>query len=348
VLKHFVKLAILILFSVYGCGDKHTPNPNTTAGESGSWLVEKSEIINWDVEKDRIQSIDTLEFIALSQSNLSDNEPVFALQQNGITKVYPVSVMGGHEIANDQIDDFYFSLTYCPITASAICWTRKIKGKVNQFGVSGMLYKDNLIPYDRLTGSHWSQMGNLCINGKLIGDEPQTTQLIETTFSTIKMAYPHALVLNHHHCEDGICILHKSITDDGDPGGENDNLLVDSRYFGIARNNEALLFSLDLFGETTQLYQVNFKGQSLVVVGNSTLSYNAAFVYVKDSPNETIFAIENELPLIMADTKSNKYDLFGNILEGPDKGKRLISPIAYSANSFAWKDHFSVIKVYNE
>ena len=39
-------------------------------------------------------------------------------------------------------------------------------------------------------------------------------------------------------------------------------------------------------------------------------------------------------------------DLFGNILEGPDKGKRLSSPNSYVANSFAWNDLFNEINVY--
>lgn len=347
-MRYPLLIAILSLSLIHGCTDKDSPEPHNSSIDNDAWLVDKTEIVNWDAEKDRIQSIDTLEFIALSQSNLADEEPVFALHHNGITKIYPVSVMGGHEIANDQIDDFFFSLTYCPITASAVCWNRTMKGKVNQFGVSGMLYKENLIPYDRLTGSYWSQMGNLCVNGEFTGEEPKTIQLIETTFSTIKVAYPDALILDHHHCEDGICIRHKSSADAGEPGDEYDDILVDSRYFGIARNDEALLFGFDLFGENTQLYQVNFKGQNLVIAGNSSLNYFAAFVYIKDSPNENIFAVENELPLIMADSKGNKYDIFGNILSGPDKGKRLSSPVAYRANTFAWKDHFTEIKVYSE
>lgn len=346
-LKTLIPILIFLIFSLTGCNDKNDIRPGNSSGDNDSWLVQKSDIIHWDSEKDRIRSIDTLEFVSTTQSNLDDEDLVFAVNHNGIVKVYPVAVMGGHEIANDSIDDYFYSLTYCPITGSAISWNRSINGKVNQFGVSGMLYKNNLIPYDRVTGSHWSQMGNLCINGDLIGQEPNTSLLIETKFSTIKTAYPEALVLSHHHCENGVCIRYKSTSDFGDPieDGENDPL-VDPKYYGVTKDQGVLLFSLDQFKEKTRLLDARFKGQNIIVVGNQALNYFTAFIYIKDSPAESIFAIDNQLPLIMGDSKGNKYDLFGNILEGPDKGKRLNSPNAYMANSFAWNDLFNEINVH--
>lgn len=349
-MKTPVTFFVFCLVLLAGCSDKNDIRPDNGSGDNDNWLVNKSDIIHWDSEKDRIQSIDTSEFVPVSQSNLNDQDLVFALQYNGIIKVYPVAVMGGHEIANDSIDDFYYSLTYCPITGSAICWNRKINGKVNQFGVSGMLFKNNLIPYDRNTGSHWSQMGNLCINGDLIGKQPVTELLIKTTFSTIKTAFPDALVLSHHHCEDGVCTRYKSTSDLGNPedGDDDNDFLIDTKYFGIVKEGEVLLFSFNLFNESTQVLQARFNGQNVVVAGDAELNYFAAFVYIKDSPDENIFAIEGELPIIMADSKGNRYDLFGNVLEGPEKGKRLSSPLAYSANSFAWKDIYNTIRIYKK
>lgn len=347
-MKTIVPFLLFLVFSITGCSDKNNLRPGNNSGKNDSWLVQKSDIIHWGSERDRIKSIDTAEFVYAEQSNLRDDDLVFAIEHKGIVKVFPVAVLGNHEIVNDSIDDFYFSLTYCPITGSAICWNRNINGYVNQFGVSGMLYKDNLIPYDRQTGSHWSQMGNLCINGDLIGHEPETCLLLETTFSTIKTAYPDALVLSHTHCEDGVCMRYKSGSDFGDPidGNGDEDMLADSRYYGIAKDQDALLFSFHFFSDSTQLIQTRFKGQNIVVIGNKLLNFWVSFVYFKDSPDETIFAINNELPLIFGDSKGNRYDLFGAILEGPEKGKQLSSPNSFAANSFAWKDIFPEFRVY--
>lgn len=38
----------------------------------------------------------------------------------------------------------------------------------------------------------------------------------------------------------------------------------------------------------------------------------------------------------MADRYGNIYDLFGHIVEGPDKGDRLKTPKQFSAYWFAW------------
>ncbi|MDZ7646522.1 MAG: DUF3179 domain-containing (seleno)protein [Cytophagales bacterium] len=35
---------------------------------------------------------------------------------------------------------------------------KKINGTTTRFGVSGLLYNSNVIPYDRLTNSNWSQI----------------------------------------------------------------------------------------------------------------------------------------------------------------------------------------------
>ena len=348
-MKTLIPICIILLIFVSSCNDKNDIRPNNSTGGTDSWLVEKSDIIHWNSELDKIQSIDTNEFVSVTQSTLNDDDFVFAIQHDGITKVYPVAVLGGHEIDNDSIGDHYYAVTYCPITTSAICWNREVNGKITQFGVSGKLYRSNLIPYDRNTGSHWSQMRNLCINGDLIGEEPKTELLIETKFSTIKVAYPEALVLSLHDCEDGICTRYKSTSDFGDPaGGEGNDLLVDVRYFGVTKDQEVLLFSFGLFEESTLVLQTRFKGQNIIVVGNSDLNYYAAFVYIKDSPDETIFSVEDQHPVIMADSRGNHYDLFGSILEGPDKGKRLGSPNSYTANAFAWRDFYSDIKVYKK
>lgn len=348
-MKTLLPYASFLAVILFGCSDKNDVRPGNGSKGNDSWLVQKSEIVHWGSERDKIKSIDATEFVSLEQSNLSDEDLVFAIEYNGIIKVFPVAVLGNHEIVNDSVDDYYFSLTYCPLTGSAICWNRKINGKVNQFGVSGMLYNDNLIPYDRQTGSHWSQMGNLCINGDLIGHESETRLLIETKFSTIKTAYPDALVLSHVDCVDGVCVRYKSGSDYGDPTDENGNdILIDSRYFGIAKDQETILFSLNLFVENTTILQTRFKGQNIIVAGNKNLNYFASFVFVKDSPDETIFAINDELPLIMGDSRGNRYDLFGTVLSGPDKGKQLASPNAFIANSFAWNDIFSDIKVFKK
>lgn len=341
----YIFLAVIILV-YYGCKENNDFQPNSNVPVDDPWLVPKNEIIHWDAEKDKIKSLDSTTFIPNHLSHLNDNEMVFAYHYQGETRIYPVSVLGTHEIVNDQLDDQYFAVTYCPLTASAIAWNRVISGTISSYGVSGKLYNNNLIPYDRLTGSHWSQMKNLCINGEQIGEEPETFQLIETRYSTIKAAFPEAVVLSHDSCDTGVCEL-KQGNDDVDPSDDSVILPPEARYFGITKNQKLLLFELELFNDSYKIYQTRFDNMNLVVVGNNDLPYYAAFIYSKQDQNHSFYPVEKALPIIMQDDKGNTYDMFGNIVDGPDKGIRLQAATSYLALTYAWQEIFDDISLFD-
>ena len=340
-------ILITTLFFLAACKTNDDVRPNNNGSDRDVWLIDKGDIVNWNSEKDNIQSIDTNVFTTINNVLMPGDEKVFAYHYDGITKVYPLDIMGGHEISNDSIGFHYYSITYCPITASAITWNRNVNGKINQFGVSGKLYRNNLVPYDRVSGSHWTQMGSICVNGNLIGQEAETHLLLQTNISTIRDAYPDALILEHHDCEDGICTGLKSSDDLGDPVDIDDKELPpDAKYYGVVRDQSILLFELGLFTESMQLFETRFRSKNLVILGDQSLHYYAAFIINRDGPDHKFTIVNDELPVVMADTKGNRYDMFGNIVSGPEAGQRLLSPTAYLANTFAWDDMFTDIEIY--
>ena len=342
----YIGSILILLLALNGCRSKDEIRPNSNTTDLDPWLVPVENIIHMDAEKDKIQSLDSNIFIPIVSSRINDNDIVFAYQHEGVTRIYPLSIMGGHEITNDYLADYYYSITFCPLTGSALAWDREINGKVTQYGVSGKLLKSNLIPYDRNTGSHWSQMKNICINGDLIGEEPVSELLIETRFSTIKAAYPDAEVLEHLDCEDGICRL-KSGDDLGDPGdGEPVGLPPDARYFGVVIDQNLQLFEFDLFAGSIHVYKTRFRSQNLVIVGSRELHFFVAFQFTPKNVGQEFFPVQNALPIVMRDSNGNSYDMFGNIIVGPDAGERLLSPTSYVANTFAWEELFDDITVF--
>lgn len=340
----------LILISLFGllqgCSKDNTgQNGHVNTGDL--WLVNTSEVLYLGSERDRIQSIDSPLFVPIHSIDLNNDELVYSLNYNGTTKVYPVSVLGVHEIVNDHIDDHFYSVTYCPLTGSGIAWNRDINGEITEFGVSGMLYRDNLIPYDRNSLSNWSQMKGLCINGEYIGYPVEQVTLVSTTFEMIKNACPDALVLDHESCGEGICKDLKSGNNDGEPG-EIIDLPPEKKYFGIAEEENLLLFDLNLFKDSIRIYQAVFKGRRILVIGHSNNQYFAAFICNEGIAGDTFGAVQNKLPVVMKDENGNFYDLFGNIVEGPDAGIKLMSPNAYFAYNIAWQELFRSITVYGE
>lgn len=148
------------------------------------------------IDEPKFEEFDQKSALSLDDSFLKDDELVVGVTIDGSTKLYPHSILNWHEIVNDQIGDFYFSLSFCPITGTAIMWEREINGQVTTFGVSGLLYNGNVIPYDRNSESLWSQMKQECINGNLLGTQMTgITQVLETTWGTWKVIKDNPVVL---------------------------------------------------------------------------------------------------------------------------------------------------------
>ncbi len=336
---------LLIIAGIQVACEKNITSPTGQNTSHDTWLVDTEDVLYMGSEKDRIQSIDTPVFVPIQSFHLNDHELVFSIQIDGITKVYPQSALGMHEIVNDQIGNYFYVVTFCPLTGSGIAWNRTINGKVTEFGVSGMLYRDNLIPYDRNTLSNWSQMKGICINGELIGYDLEEVPLITSTFSMLKKAFPDAMILDHTACGEGICGNLRDESDFGDPENTID-LPPDKQYFGIADDPSLLLFDIEFFNDSVQINHTIFKNHKLLIIGNNEEQYYSAFIYNEDFVGNTFYTIQNNLPEIMKDDAGNTFDIFGNVVAGPAIGKRLTSPNAYRAHTFAWQAIFSEINIY--
>ena len=75
-------------------------------------------------------------------------------------------------------------------------YARFVAGRTLTFGVSGMLYRDALVMYDRETGSLWSQIDGRALRGPLLGQVLQPVPSIHATWKEWKTLYPGSLVLN--------------------------------------------------------------------------------------------------------------------------------------------------------
>ena len=186
---------LLILFLQIACED--TVSSSTQI--SGEWLIPQNEVFDGGPGKDGIPAISNPSLVRNSSINYMKNDDlVIGVKFDGEIRGYPHPILDWHEIINDKINDNYFSITYCPLTGSTINYNRDLNGNITTFGVSGLLYNTNLIPYDRATNSNWSQMKLLCVNGELKGKTPETYITIETSWATWKRIFPDAQGVRSH------------------------------------------------------------------------------------------------------------------------------------------------------
>ena len=85
----------------------------------------------------------------------------------------PHNILWWHEIVNVDLGGRRLAITYCPLTGSALVFDATAAG-TQRFGVSGLIFENNLVMFDEETGSLWSQM---CLSASL-GDR-QGTQLVQ-------------------------------------------------------------------------------------------------------------------------------------------------------------------------
>jgi hypothetical protein len=76
-----------------------------------------------------------------------------------------------------------------------VVYARKIEGKVLDLGVSGALYRDSLVMYDRETGSYWSQVDGRALRGPLTGKKLSEVPSVVTTWSDWRREHPGTLLL---------------------------------------------------------------------------------------------------------------------------------------------------------
>ena len=171
-----------------------------TPDDNGSEVVPADEIMMGGPGKDGIPALTKPPLLTAAGADvyLTDDDLVLGVVIDGEVRAYPHDILDWHEIINDTIGDTHFAITYCPLTGSGINISRKLNGQETTFGVSGLLYNSNLIPYDRLTDSYWSQMLLTGIEGTFMHDRFETMPVVETTFATWKKMYPETMVVSNN------------------------------------------------------------------------------------------------------------------------------------------------------
>lgn len=155
-----------------------------------------SEIISGGPAKDGIPAIDKTKFrLAKDIQDIDENEPVIAVEVNGVHKAYPLRVLIWHEIANDMIDDTPVAVTYCPLCNAAVVFDRRVDGRLLDFGVSGKLRHSDMIMYDRQTESWWQQFTGQGIVGAMTDAQLKFLPSQTIPFGRFRENYPEGMVM---------------------------------------------------------------------------------------------------------------------------------------------------------
>ncbi len=331
------------------------PGPGNPGGNSGNpptsdWLIPKNEVHDGGPGKDGIPALEEPEFISVNQVEyLNDDDLVLGFKSGDEVKAYPHKILDWHEIINDKVGTVSVAVTYCPLTGTGIGWNRVVDGKGTTFGVSGLLYNSNLIPYDRSTGSNWSQMRLDCVNGPLQSTKISTYQLIETTWETWKRMYPNSSVVstntsynrNYNRYPYGDYLTNNSyFIFPVKP--EDDRLPSKERVLGIITDKRVKAFRFSNFdAQDISLRQEEIGEIPVVIIGSKKhdfmISYQSRTSDV-EGLEFTVLQGEDVLKngALVSDQYGNVWNIFGEAIEGPQKGQELMEVESYMGFWFAW------------
>lgn len=180
---------------VSSCNAQNSPSKNGFDLSNASIPVEK--ILSGGPGKDGIPAIDHPVLVDKDQADfIKDSDRVLALTIGSVAKAYPINILNWHEIVNDKIGDQAFVVTYCPLCGTGAIFSADIRGRHSSFGVSGLLYNSDVLLYDDLTESLFSQILSKAVSGPLVGEHLKPLVSTHTTWGKWKELHPNTQILS--------------------------------------------------------------------------------------------------------------------------------------------------------
>jgi hypothetical protein len=221
-------------------------------------------------------------------------------------------------------------------------YARTIGSQTVTFGVSGMLYRDALVMYDRETGTLWSHVDGRALKGALLGHTLQALPAMHATWQEWKALYPDSVVLkkqgeressydDYNRDPSRIGIFGRRLKDSALPPKE--------RVLGVRYNDAATAFVLKDV-RRAGIVQAEVGGVPIVL---ASLSLQLPVVAFERRVRDRVLTFDRAVSateLDDIDTHSRWRIADGFATDGPLKGERLARVTAYPAFWFGWQGFF--------
>ena len=223
------------------------------------------------------------------------------------------------------------------------------------FGVSGMLYRNGLIMYDRETESLWSHILGQAIGGDLVGTQLEFIPALHTDWQTWKERHPETLVVSpslygsdpydSYYASGREGVLGSGPVSGGGP--ERGDAIHPKEYvIGVRLGGEARAYPFSVLAREPVIND-EVGGVPVGVFFDKTTLSGAAFD--RTLPDGAVLTFESTAdPLVVRDleTQSEWDAISGAVIGGELEGAQLTPiPITYSF-WFGWIDYHTESSVY--
>ena len=190
-----IAIASALAVGLTGCGGvretlRAVPGPAST-------VFDAAELVDV-LAPETVPAIDRPAFEAPDEAagHLQPEVPVAVFEVAGDARAYPLAILVWHEIVNDSVGGVPVAITYAPLSGAVLAFGRTVAGRVLSFGVSGKLYRSNLVMYDRATRSLWPQLPGEAVLGPLRGASLERLPIQIGSFGDFRDSYPDGKVLS--------------------------------------------------------------------------------------------------------------------------------------------------------
>ena len=226
----------------------------------------------------------------------------------------------------------------------------QIEGKILTFGVSGKLWKDALVMYDRETNSLWSHVTGAAIKGKLTGTHLKLYPAIHTTWAEWKQLHPDSLILSKETPVgiEGARNVYDSYFENqsqlGIFGTENPDKSLPGKEFiiGLTLDQIAVAYPYRHLSRQPLVNDV-VAGQPVVVAFSASSATGVVFsrkVQGRALSFANLRREQGELLMDDVETKSTWRALSGEAVRGKLAGSRLTQVPSTTGFWFAWKGFY--------
>lgn len=252
--------------------------------------------------RDAIPAIIEPKFTKLSETDFSDENLVLAFSQGRDHRGYPLAILNWHEVVDDVVGGRKVAVTFCPLCGTGQAYDRIINGQELVFGVSGKLYKNNLVMYDKQTDSLWTQAGAFAITGALAGTKLTQLPVDHMTLGEFKQRYPNGLVLakptgfvSRNYDQDPYQDYVASDTAIGIFGQEESDKRLPAKtlVFGVEHKGQFKAYPLKELPSDGKI-EDTLSGDKIIIESSVASSYQAAFLAKPDgSKGEQLVGIQS-------------------------------------------------------
>jgi len=174
------------------------------AAERNGFRLEPSsipvgEILAGGPPRDGIPALDHPEHVAAG-ADWPDDARVIGVVHAAEARAYPIAILVWHELVNDTLGGLPILVSFCPLCGTGIVFDRGRAGAgpARRFGVSGLLYRSDLLMYDRESESLWSQISAEAVTGPALGQRLRLVRSSMQTWGQWRARHPRTTVLTRN------------------------------------------------------------------------------------------------------------------------------------------------------